>query len=141
MIQLAVDFLIVKTRHRKQKFYISKERRPKVNCNICNETYTPRPQVKSPKACFKLSCQEERQKANEISWRSRNREAYDGKYHSIQRASRAKKLNEIVRRFLECLSIGGRMKNFHFDLTSLQVFLTQVLARHGSRACNKFWMG
>lgn len=139
MIQLAVDFLIRKTRPRKRKIYISKERRPKLDCTICNETFTPRPQVKTPKACFKPSCQAARQKANEISWRFRNREDYDGKYHSILRALRAKKLKEIVTRLLECLRIGGRMKNFHFDAGALEVFLTHALSKLGSRACKKFW--
>ena len=139
MIQLVVDFLIRKTRPRKRKIYISKERRPKLDCTICNETFTPRPQVKTPKACFKLGCQAARQKANEIRWRSRNQENYDGKYHSIQRASRAKKLNELVMQLLECLRIGGRLKSFHFNAASLEVFLTQAMARLGSRVCNKFW--
>lgn len=110
-----------------------------MDCTICGENFTPRPQVKRPKACFKWSCQRDRQKANEIAWRERSQERYDGKYHSLQRASRLKRLKEMVIKLMECLAIGGRMKNIHFDGGCLEVLLLRALERLGIRACNKFW--
>lgn len=111
-----------------------------MDCTICSESFTPRPQVKTPKACFERACQAARQKANEISWRDRNREGSGGRYHSLQRSIRAKRLSEIVAQLLDCLKIGGRMKSFTFDAGSFGEFLLAALIKLGTRACNKFWM-
>lgn len=108
-------------------------------CTICGEDFIPRPQVRRPKACFKSICQKARQKANEIAWRARINADNTGRYHQIQRASRAKRLREITLQLMECLKIGGRMLNRLFDREGLEAFLVKALGELGIRRCNKFW--
>lgn len=106
-------------------------------CNYCHAIYTPRPQVKNPKACNKPICQKKRQSANELDWQRKNKNLYDKKYHQIKRSKRLKEVDLIVNIIWQSLLTGLR---FHgFSLNSNAHFFTQIIASIGLRQLNKLY--
>ena len=110
-----------------------------MNCTFCNEIFTPRPQVKSPKACSNPKCQRARQKSNEIAWKERNRPNHDATYHRIRRGLRVKKLREMISLLVAAMCVGGRLNNFAFNVLAMTEFLVRVVTELGSRRANKLW--
>jgi len=107
-------------------------------CEFCNSYFSPRPQIKNPRACSKKCCQEARQKANEKDWHERNKGLYDGKYHRIKRSFRKKKLKEIINNMLECLKIGSCLKKIEYNFLALEDILSKLFLDLGIKAANKW---
>ena len=71
-------------------------------CNYCHTPFSPRPQVKNPKACPKGDCQKARQRGNEKHWRERNKVHYPKDYYELQRCKRAQAISEWYALDLTC---------------------------------------
>jgi len=109
-------------------------------CTICHNQFSPRPQVKTPKACANPSCQKTRQKLNEKSWRERNQGLYDGLYHRTKRSVRLKKLSRFSDQLSKCLQMGIAMLGLAIDFKLMESFFQRFLAGLGIRLANKLWM-
>ena len=110
-----------------------------MDCEFCNREFSPRPQVKYPRACFERSCQAERQKTNEKDWRNRQDVIRPNSYDSLQRGLRTAAIKKIVAEILKCLGIGRRMSGFSDFGASSVDFFTQIFLNLGIRRTNKFW--
>ena len=110
-----------------------------MECEFCNREFTPRPQVKHPRACFESSCQDARQRTNEKDWRNRQDEGGPDSYDSLQRSVRMAGIKEIVAEILKCLNVGRRMyKMSNFSPEAADLFV-QIFLKLGIRKTNKFW--
>lgn len=86
-------------------------------CEFCHIQFTPRNQVKNPRACLTENCQKLRQRDNEKSWKQKHLDQYDKEYHEIQREKRTQEIEDILKSLLDCIKAGIRFfgKNIQFD--------------------------
>jgi hypothetical protein len=108
-------------------------------CSFCNSKYKVRPQVKNPKACYKKTCQLNRQRKNEKDWVLKNKNLYDGKYHKIKRQVRMKKLKAMVEEILEMIKVGKIYLNKKINIEFIKGFLFKFIYKFGIRSSNKLW--
>jgi len=109
-------------------------------CEFCNSEFSPRPQVKKPRAC--PNCQRLRQRANEKAWREKNLGCYDGKYHSAKRDGRKAAIQEKVTDLLRCIEVGGTLLGVPFTKEirdSFQGIFLKFMFTLGIRIVNKVW--
>jgi hypothetical protein len=110
-------------------------------CEFCHTEYTPRPQVKKPRACAK--CQPLRQDANEKAWKDKNVGLYNGEYHRVRRSGRTRKLRSKVEGWLRCMEVGGTLLGVSAFQTETRAELASAflkfLSRLGISHANKFW--
>ena len=106
-------------------------------CEFCPVTFTPRPQVKRPRAC--PNCQVVRQRENERAWHGRNRGLYDGKYHRIQRSVRSQQLQDCAKKVVRFCEAGSRFFGERIAIVGLEAILTRFFEDVGIRAANKLW--
>ncbi len=109
-------------------------------CEFCHASFQPRPQVKNPRACNLLECQEKRQRSNEVAWRQKNGTTHDPQYHRLRKASRLKQLKEISLMIGRCVSTGARFLNQSQTFESFQELLFKFLTSLGLRRINKLWV-
>lgn len=107
-------------------------------CEICGDFFTPRPQIKNPRACEKKSCQKARQRLNEREWREKNRPFIDPSYFRLKRQERHKVLRRITDKLFECLRIGNTFLGSPVNLDKLRTFFFQFLKALGIRTAKKF---
>lgn len=113
---------------------------PRVHqCEFCRASFSPRPQVKRPRACPQPNCQDARQKANEQAWRQRNPGVFDGKYHDLMRKLRTSRIEVIAREVSLALDLGARLLGKGFDAANAIVILVRIFSDLGVRAANKLW--
>ncbi len=108
-------------------------------CEFCRGSFSPRPQVKRPRACARPDCQDARQKANGRAWRQRNPGLFDGKYHELMRKLRTSRIEAIAHEISRALDLGARLLGKGFDAASAVVILVRIFADLGVRAANKLW--
>lgn len=106
-------------------------------CNYCHVIYSPRPQVKNPRACKDTMCQKGRQADNEREWRGKNQGIYDKKYHEVKRTLRLKEVASTVSTLIESLTIGLRFRGLL--LNSNHHFLIQTFTNLGVHQLNKLY--
>ena len=70
-------------------------------CEFCNNQYTPRKQVKNPRACNKDECQKARQRDNENAWKKRHFDQYDKEYYEIQRDKRFREIQSVLESYMD----------------------------------------
>ncbi len=109
-------------------------------CEICKEEFTPRPQIKNPRACSKYACQRERQRRNERDWREKNADLYDRIYHQIQKQKREEKMELILNTIMALLEVGQRFHRMYLNLSKARVFFFEILKSLGLRRINKLWI-
>ncbi|HLE12044.1 MAG: hypothetical protein A2504_05955 [Bdellovibrionales bacterium RIFOXYD12_FULL_39_22] len=85
-------------------------------CEFCNTEFTPRPQVKNPRACNNNPCQRLRQAANEREWRQLNDHLNSKEYHQIRRNQRIDKIKKINAVVIKSLSIGAEFLGLPIDV-------------------------
>jgi len=107
----------------------------KKTCEYCNATYTPREQVKRPRACNNSKCQKMRQADNERAWRSKNQGLYDNKYHQIKSSERHKNLSILIDIIIESLLTGFRFSGVSFS-QDRKIFF-ELFSTIGIRELNK----
>lgn len=111
-----------------------------VTCNFCGIEYSPRPQVKKPKACKKKGCQTLRQRCNEREWRVKNHFRFDGKYYRDWRKSANKRRNEFKSTLIEALSLGLNFREIcEFDIDQISALFSDFVQTLGLRPINKSW--
>ena len=111
-----------------------------VKCGFCHTEFTPRPQVKRPRACS--SCQKRRQRENEKAWKQRNLGLYDGKYHRRQRDDRTKEFKARIEQLVRCIEVGSSFLGAVFSDESKAEFKAWLLIAvlgAGVRRANKLW--
>lgn len=108
-------------------------------CEFCNNQYTPRKQVKNPRACNKDECQKARQRDNENAWRKRHFDQYDKEYYEIQRDKRFREIQSVLESILDCLKAGIRLFGKQVDFDALKAILRPIFLQLGLRRINKFW--
>ncbi len=108
-------------------------------CEFCHIEFSPRPQVKNPRACKLDQCQAQRQRSNEKAWKERHSNEYDKEYHSIQRDKRLKAIEKVLESILKCFEVGSKLtgKNIHID--DFKAYFATFIFRLGIRRINKFW--
>lgn len=106
-------------------------------CEFCHTEYTPRPQVKKPRAC--PGCQKQRQRDNEYCWRKLNPRYASAQYHELQRGIRDRKLKAAADALSECIRIGKEMVGINLEMKELGVALMEFLHTLGIRRVNKLW--
>lgn len=104
-------------------------------CEYCNATFTPREQVKRPRACNNSKCQKMRQRDNEKAWREKNKGLYDKKYYQIKSFERQKNLTTIINKIAEAIVIGFRFEGQ--DLSEYFDYICKLLTSVGIRKLNK----
>jgi len=106
-------------------------------CSYCHDIYTPRVQVKNPKACNKSECQKHRQRDNERDWHQKNKNLYDQKYHQIKRKIRKENFDTIINLVIDALLIGLRFKgkNIKDNLQKLTLFFSSLGIRQINKLC------
>jgi hypothetical protein len=105
-------------------------------CEFCPNLFSPRPQVKRPRACS--NCQFLRQQENEKTWHSKNKEKHDALYHRVQKGLRVETLSEISKKVCEWLRIGMEFKGGSVDVKELGKLLLRFFLDLGIRRVNKF---
>ncbi len=108
-------------------------------CEFCHNQFTPRKQVKKPRACFDKNCQILRQRANEKAWKQKHIDQYDKEYHDIQRAKRLKEIETILKSILEFLNAGAKLFGKKINFDHFKVHFAAYFLRLGIRKINKFW--
>jgi hypothetical protein len=107
-------------------------------CEFCGSDYSPRRQVKNPRACRKRLCQSRRQTANEREWREKNDKRFGAGYFSCWRKRSFRRRLEVRQSLIEALRIGmsflGRQI---FDIGFLSEFITDFVRSLGMRIVNK----
>ena len=114
--------------------------RSKCICEFCKEKFTPRAQVKNPRACNKRSCQRKRQKINEKEWRERNKGLYDKKYHNIMKQKRKERLLEYSGKLLELIEIGRIYLDEKLKIENISEYIFNFFIKLGIRKVKKFWI-
>ena len=113
---------------------------PRVHqCEFCCASFSPRPQVKNPRACGRAECQGKRQRSNELAWRQRNNVVNDPEYHLLCKRARLERLGHVSERMSRCLSTGATFLNEKIPLELMRDLLFQFLRELGIRRVNKFW--
>jgi hypothetical protein len=108
-------------------------------CEFCHIEFQPRPQVKNPRACSKVSCQQRRQRMNEKSWREQHTHLSGKDYHRIRRGQRSRKLQAVADSILKCVEVGARFLNQPLDRDLFLKFFNSFISELGIRRANKFW--
>ena len=108
-------------------------------CEFCKEEFSPRPQVKNPRACNKKSCQIKRQKINEKEWRERNQGLYNKKYHNIMKQKRINKLKEYSDKLLKLIKIGQTYLDMKLKIENISNYIFHFFLKLGIRKVKKFW--
>ena len=110
-------------------------------CKYCNTSYSPRAQVKNPKACNKRECQEKRQRENEKNWHEKHNDLYskNKKYHQEKRVYRHERINEIIKLFMKALLAGLTFCNEKIDRSTFDSLIINYFRDLGIRQINKFW--
>ncbi len=109
-------------------------------CQFCGAQYTPRPQVKNPRACSNPSCQRARQKANENDWHSRNQGLYDANYHNVKRKVRIAWIRDFLRDLMGSLARGLLLNGQKVEEWASFVELFEgFFLGLGIKRLNKFW--
>ncbi len=106
-------------------------------CEFCNRSYSPRPQVKRPRAC--KYCQSQRQSSNEKAWRDRHLGLYDKKYHQIKKRKRIATVEAVASKATECLKAGLLFMGIRADVPSIGAYITKLFLSIGIRKLNKLW--
>ena len=107
-------------------------------CNFCDTEYSPRPQVKSPRACSKMSCQNQRQRSNEREWRQKNGGKYGSEYFRKWRKQSHQRKNRLAVELLESLKVGMTLRGRQeFDFGIFREFIGDFLGSLGMRSANK----
>lgn len=107
-------------------------------CEFCGNEYSPRPQVKNPRACRKRSCQAERQRGNEREWRELNRDRFGAEYFKEWRKRVHKVKTKFAIDLLESLKVGMKFRGHEeFDSALFGSFLGDFLDHLGMRSVNK----
>ena len=107
-------------------------------CEFCLKNFTPRPQVKTPRACS--NCQRLRQRSNERDWHRRNQGLYDAKYHQSQRIQRHQYLKKCVEKIIRFCQAGSRLFEEPVSISSLKQIMLPFFIQLGVRAANKLWL-
>jgi hypothetical protein len=115
-------------------------KRTKCICEFCKEEFTPRAQVKNPRACNKQSCQRKRQKINEKEWRERNRELYDKKYHNIMKQKRMELLLKYSKKLLNLIEIGRTFLGEALEIEIFKDYIFKFFIQLGIKNVKKFWI-
>ena len=108
------------------------------NCEFCSRAFSPRPQVKNPRACNAPVCQAARQRSNEKDWHSRQAEVYDADYHRLKRVGRGRRIQALAERLLACLRTGALLLGADLDFGAIGRELHLIFFRLGIRRLNKF---
>ena len=106
-------------------------------CEFCHTQFSPRPQVKRPRAC--PSCQTLRQRDNENCWRKENPRYSSPLYHELRRKERERKLKAAADALSKCIRIGKDMIGLNLEMAELGPVLAEFLITLGVRRVNKFW--
>lgn len=109
-------------------------------CEFCSREFSPRPQIKHPRACSAAGCQQKRQRSNETSWLARHRDDYKRSYYEIQKKLRMVVMGEFIKRLLDCLKVGARMTSMPLDFGAIELFLAPIIFKLGVRRTNKLWI-
>jgi hypothetical protein len=108
-------------------------------CEFCYCQFTPRNQVKNPRACFEKGCQKKRQRDNEKTWKQKHLAEYDKEYHEIQRNKRNKEIEDILNSLFKCIEIGSKFLAKKIEFENLKAHFTTFIFKLGIRKINKFW--
>lgn len=106
-------------------------------CEFCNSLFTPRPQVKHPRAC--KNCQRLRQYANERAWKGRNTDIYNKGYHAEKKQNREAVIIAIAEKLMVCLKAGVSFFGLNIEPVKLGTHISKLLIRLGIREINKLW--
>lgn len=106
-------------------------------CEFCPALFSPRPQVKRPRAC--PGCQQKRQRENEKSWHSRHKTGFDRRYHALQRELRRSRLRRWAVTLGEWLKVGTTFAGAKIDVAAWTGVLFDFLSALGVRRANKLW--
>ena len=108
-------------------------------CEFCHIQFTPRNQVKNPRACVTEKCQTLRQRDNEKTWKQKHLDQYDKEYHEIQRDKRTREIEDILKSLLECLRAGARFLDKKIEFQNFTAIFSDFIFKLGIRKINKFW--
>ena len=108
-------------------------------CEFCHIQFTPRNQVKNPRACVTEKCQMLRQRDNEKTWKQKHLDQYDKEYHEIQRDKRDKEIEDILNSILKCIEVGIKFLGQKIEFENFKVYFTTFIFQLGIRQINKFW--
>jgi len=109
-------------------------------CAYCHKSFTPRPQVKNPRACSTRDCQKKRQRDNEKAWRINNKGLYGRDYHNSQKQSRIREIRSKSASILRALKIGYDFLGGNLDWVHFEVKVFQFFVSLGLRRLNKLWL-
>ena len=118
---------------------LKSKKRSNCICEFCKEEFTPRPQVKRPRACGRKSCQLKRQLANEKEWRSKNKGLYNKKYHNIMKQQRINKLQEYANKLFKIIKIGQNYLNEALKIDDFKSCIFIFFVNLGIRKVKKLW--
>lgn len=119
---------------------IQRKKRSRCICEFCKEEFTPRAQVKNPRACCKKSCQRKRQKINEKEWRDRNKGLYDKKYHNVMKQKRIEKLREYSKKLIKLIEIGQSYFDEALRIENFKDYIFKFFIKLGIRKVKKLWI-
>ena len=135
---MSLDFFLRKMAPNNKTYFIFRWGAQMV-CEFCSLEFGPRPQVKHPRACSAVRCQQQRQRSNENDWRDRQTDTGSGTYQAVQRESRKQAISRIIGEILRCLGVGRRLAGLSEFNAAARVFLDRIFLRLGIRVVNKFW--
>ena len=108
-------------------------------CEFYHIEFSPRPQVKNPRACKLDQCQVKRQRSNEKAWKDKHSQEYDKEYHETQRDKRSRAIEMVLDTILKCLDIGSKLTGKSIQINDFKAYFTTFLFKLGLRRINKFW--
>ena len=108
-------------------------------CEFCEALFSPRPQVKNPRACSNDCCQKKRQRLNEKTWRERHPELYGKEYFAGQKETRARVLEGLAAIVSSCFKTGAILIGVDMDWTAVRKEFENLFLQLGLRRVNKFW--
>ena len=108
-------------------------------CEFCHIEFSPRPQVKNPRACKLDQCQTQRQRSNEKAWKLKHSSEYDKEYHEIQRDKRLKAIEKVLESIMKCFDVGSKLIGKNIQINDFKAHITTFLFSLGIRRINKFW--
>ena len=106
-------------------------------CEFCLTQFSPRPQVKKPRAC--PDCQMRRQRDNENRWRKQNPRYSYALYYLQWRKDRDQRLKAAAESLAECIRVGKDLLGVNVGMKELAPVLREFLSQLGIRRINKFW--
>jgi hypothetical protein len=108
-------------------------------CEFCNSYFTPRAQVKKPRACQKKECQLKRQRANEKAWKEQQGDRFDAKYHNKKKQKRLSNLRDMAGNVIKCIETGLTFLGKSLNIEKMRGYITELFYTLGSRRVNKLW--